>query len=64
MKSPFVTMLALAGIVLSDASAIAQRGRRSEAEAAANGWLFSLAEGKQQASRTGKPMMVVLRCVP
>ena len=64
MKSPLVTVLALAGIMLSDASATAQRGRRSEADAARNGWLFSLSEGKTQANKTGKPMMVVLRCVP
>lgn len=28
------------------------------------GWLSSLAQGKAQAAREGKPMMVVLRCVP
>jgi hypothetical protein len=64
MKAPIVTVLALAGIVLSDGCAQAQHGRRSEVAAARNGWIFSLSEGKQQARKTGKPIMVVLRCVP
>jgi hypothetical protein len=28
------------------------------------GWLPSLAEGKAQASKSGKPIMAVVRCVP
>jgi len=28
------------------------------------GWLTSLQDGKTQAAKTGKPMMVVIRCVP
>lgn len=28
------------------------------------GWLSSLEEGKTEARKTGKPLMVVLRCVP
>jgi hypothetical protein len=58
--------LALAGVALAQSAALAQRrGRRGgEREAVANGWLFSLAAGKEQARRTGKPLMVVLRCVP
>jgi hypothetical protein len=64
MKSPIVAVLALAGIVLSDGCALAQRGRRSDIDAARNGWISSLSEGRQQARKTGKPIMVVLRCVP
>ncbi len=64
MRSPIIAVLALAGIVLSDGSVLAQRGRRSDVDAAKNGWISSLSEGKQQARKTGKPMMVVLRCVP
>jgi hypothetical protein len=64
MRAPIVFVLALSGIVLSDASVLAQRGRRSEVDAAGNGWIFSLSEGRQQARKTGKPIMVVLRCVP
>jgi hypothetical protein len=30
----------------------------------ASGWLSSLSEGKAEAKRTGKPLMVVVRCEP
>jgi hypothetical protein len=43
--------------------ASAQPGR-GEASAARFGWLSSLAEGKAQARKTGKPLMVTIRCVP
>jgi hypothetical protein len=28
------------------------------------GWLGSLEQGKTEAAKTGKPLMVVVRCVP
>ncbi len=28
------------------------------------GWLGSLEQGKAEAAKTGKPLMVVVRCVP
>jgi hypothetical protein len=59
-----VVFLALAGIALSSSSALAQRALRGNLDAVRNGWVFSLSEGKRQADRTGKPLMVVLRCVP
>lgn len=59
-----VAVLALAAVVLADGSALAQGRRFGEQQAVRNGWLFSLAAGKQQAQKTGKPLMVVLRCVP
>jgi hypothetical protein len=60
-----VVFLALAGVVLSEGPAAAQRGRRGgEQDAARNGWLFSLSEGKRLAQKTGRPLMVVIRCVP
>jgi hypothetical protein len=31
---------------------------------AAYGWLSSLEQGKAQARKSGKPLMVVIRCVP
>jgi hypothetical protein len=40
------------------------KGRGNSGLAAQNGWIFSLAEGKRQATQTGKPMMVVIRCDP
>ncbi len=47
-------------------SVFAQRGRpgRGEPQAIRNGWLFSLREGQAEARKTGKPLMVVVRCVP
>jgi hypothetical protein len=54
------------GLVLVSASpALAQRGRgRGDAQASRYGWLGSLEAGKAEARRTGKPLMVVVRCVP
>ena len=39
------------------------RGMRGE-DVAGNGWITSLAEGKLQARKSGKPLMVVMRCAP
>ena len=65
MRRPLVAVLALAGLALADVPAPAPRGRRfGEAAAGRNGWLFSLREGQRLARATGKPLMVVLRCVP
>jgi hypothetical protein len=65
MRSVLVALLALAGVVLGDAPAWGQRGRGSSEQAAArNGWLFNLEGGKRLARQTGKPLMVVIRCVP
>jgi hypothetical protein len=63
MKSGILVMLALGSVVLGEGSLLAQR-RRGDWQAARHGWLFSLAEGKAKARQTGKPLMVVLRCVP
>jgi hypothetical protein len=38
--------------------------RRDAGEVARYGWLSSLEAGKAQAKQSGKPLMVVLRCVP
>jgi hypothetical protein len=65
MRSSVVIGLALAGIVLTDAAALAQRGRRGGERAGGGyGWLSSLDSGKRLARQTGKPLMVVIRCVP
>jgi hypothetical protein len=64
MRRFVVALLTLAGVALAEAPALAQRGRGSEQAAARNGWLFSLEAGKRQARETGKPLMVVIRCVP
>jgi hypothetical protein len=60
-------MVAVGVVLLTGAAADAQKGPRghgSEFEAARNGWLFSLAQGKALAAKTNKPLMVVMRCVP
>jgi len=66
MKSGLFVLLALAVVVLVDAPLMAQpRGPgRGDPEAGKNGWIFSLDEGITQAEKTGKPLMVVFRCVP
>ena len=63
MRGPVVAVLALAGVVFGDASAWVQRGR-GDPRGSRYGWLSSLEAGKAQARSSGKPLMVVLRCVP
>jgi hypothetical protein len=38
--------------------------RRGDQQAGQHGWIFNLEEGKALARRSGKPLMVVVRCVP
>jgi hypothetical protein len=64
MRGSLVAALALAGLALAEEPARAQRGRRGDRDAFRHGWLFSLGEGKRVARKSGKPLMVVLRCVP
>ena len=68
MKNSSIALLTLAVLFLSDSSATAQpRGRgprRGEVAAGRYGWLSSLEAGKVQARQSGKPLMVVIRCVP
>lgn len=64
MGSRLVVCLALGSMLLADAPAQAQRGRRGDWGAVHNRWLFNLEDGKALAQRSGKPLMVVLRCVP
>ena len=66
MISRFTVCLALAFVALSDAPSMAQfRGRgRGGPPAGPYGWLSSLEAGKARARDSGKPLMVVIRCVP
>ncbi len=65
MRCLLLAVLAVAGIALTEEPAHAQRGRESDDQAAGrNGWGFSLTAGMRKARETGKPLMVVLRCVP
>ncbi len=58
-----VVAIGLAG--WAGGTAVAQgKGGRGGPNAAAFGWLASLEQGKAQARATGRPLMVVIRCVP
>ncbi|HMF17191.1 MAG TPA: hypothetical protein VKE98_08295 [Gemmataceae bacterium] len=62
-----ILLLAVSMVVSTNTSALAQKGRKgrgNQFDAVKNGWLSSLAEGKARASKTNKPLMVVMRCVP
>ena len=61
MKCGIVVWAALGCMALAHVPVMAQRGGE---QAGKYGWLFSLSEGKALARKTGKPLMVVLRCVP
>jgi hypothetical protein len=66
MISRWVVFLALGSVALADTAVLAQRreGRRRDQQAGRYGWVSSLEEGKAQARKNGKPLMVVMRCVP
>jgi hypothetical protein len=66
MKTRLILLLTLGSIACADAAALAQRRRPrfADQQAARNGWIFDLESGKARARETGKPLMVVLRCVP
>lgn len=45
--------------------ALAQRGRGRPSESGAEfGWINDLAKARELAQKSGKPIMVVIRCVP
>jgi hypothetical protein len=50
-----LSVLAVAGPALA---------QRESEQPAKYGWLSSLEAGKSEARRTGKPLMVAIRCVP
>lgn len=66
MKGGLSVSLALGFLTLVHAPLAAQpRGPgRGDPQAARFGWLSSLEDGKARARQSGKPLMVVLRCVP
>jgi hypothetical protein len=66
MTARTAAVLALGLLALTDAPLHAQfRGRgRGDGEASRHGWLFSLRAGTDRARAAGKPLLVVLRCVP
>jgi hypothetical protein len=67
MKSRYLLLVALGALACGDSSLRAQKGGPKgfgDPQAAKYGWLSTLEEGKAQARQNGKPLMVVLRCVP
>jgi hypothetical protein len=66
MRSGLAVLLALGSVALADGSLLAQRGggRRADPQGGRFGWISSLEEGKAQARKSGKPLIVVIRCVP
>ena len=67
MKLGYACVGTLLLAILPNMRGIVQRRATTAAEKAAaleGGWLPSLDEGMALARKTGKPLMVVLRCVP
>jgi hypothetical protein len=63
MNRGIVAVLAV-GIVVGAEVPVGAQGKGKDAGLSKFGWLSSLEEGKAQARKSGKPLMVVLRCVP
>ncbi len=65
MRTILVGSLALAVTGIFVGCVEAQRGRgTSPQEAARHGWLNDYREAKDRARQTGKPIMLVFRCIP
>ena len=65
MRSAFFVLSALGLTALAGTPLLAQRGRNRLGDYEASyGWLSDLEQGKAKARQGGKPLMVVLRCVP
>ena len=56
------SLLALPAIFTLAETAQAHGRNPHASTAARNGWHTNLSKAKQEAARTGKPLMVVLRC--
>jgi hypothetical protein len=64
MNRYVTTGFAIAAFALTAPAVDAQFKGGGNVSATKYGWLSSLQAGKAQAAKTGKPMMVVIRCVP
>ncbi len=62
MRYQVAILVAFASVAFTQSSSDAQG--KFKGSGAGSGWLPSLQEGRLQAKQSGKPMMVVLRCVP
>jgi hypothetical protein len=54
----------VAALALGLAAPLAAQPRMRGDDAARYGWLPTLEQGKAEARKTGKPLMVVIRCIP
>jgi len=52
------------GLLAAAAAAQGDRFGQDRREAEKHGWVFNYDAAKQQARKSGRPLMVVLRCVP
>ena len=59
-----MAVIGLAGWAVPAAEWRSRAGIGSARARAGTGWLGSLEQGKAAARKTGKPLMVVIRCVP
>jgi hypothetical protein len=66
MRTVVISSLALTILGLYAGCAEAQRGRggASPQEAVRQGWLSDYGQARDRARQTGKPIMLVFRCVP
>lgn len=64
MRTLTVGLIALALGAMSASPAFAQKGGRVRDDAAKYGWSDDLPAAMKEAKRTGKPVVVVLRCIP
>jgi hypothetical protein len=67
MKKVLLGLGALLALCLFVDNTSAQRGRgrgRGRGPLASRGWFSDYREARAEAARTGKPMMLVFRCVP
>ncbi len=56
-------LISLAIVGLMASPALAQRGRRSF-DPGRNGWLTDYRQAREAARQSGKPILLVFRCVP
>jgi hypothetical protein len=62
MPGRVVFWLALASVALAEQPLRAQP--RGDPQAARYGWISDLEQGRALARKSGKPLMVVIRCLP
>lgn len=63
MSHRLLILLAV-GVCVLAASPLHAQGKKSNGGATTSGWVSNFAEAKRQAANSGKPMMIVIRCVP